>query len=341
MNRTFWQALLAALERGEQVQLLTALSGRAGGRELTAQKLLRTPREELPSDPAFADFWAGVPAMEGPFPSLWEREGVRLFCEQLAAPPQLVICGGGHISLPLAQIAALLEFSVTVLDDRPEFANSRRFPQARVVCAPFAQALEQVPHTPSSYFVVVTRGHQYDRACLEQILQRPFAYLGMIGSRRKVGAVLEELARQGYPQALLQRIYAPIGLPIGGQTPAEIAVSIAAQLVQVRQGACQGALDLEGLRRLAAGDPLVLATVLEKQGSAPRGPGAKMLISPEGRLYGTIGGGSCEAAAAAAAPQVLASRQAQVHTFRMDGSDPKDAGMICGGALTVLLDPLA
>ncbi len=341
MNRIFWGRLLQELECGNSVQLLTVLAGQQGSRDITSQKLLRTTEGDFPSDPSLAEFWGRIPFGEMDFPTLWKWGGVEFFCEKLSAHPQLILCGGGHISLPLAQIASLLDFEVTVLDDRPEFANSQRFPQAyRTICAPFDQALEQVPHTDSSYFVVVTRGHQYDRTCLERILQRPFAYLGMIGSRKKVQMVMEELRQLGFPEDQLGRVHAPIGLPIGGQTPGEIAVSIAAQLVQIRHGASQGSLDLEGLRHLIQGEPMVLATILEKQGSAPRGPGAKMLISPSGELYGTIGGGSCEAATVALAPEVLSTGHAQVRTFRMDGSSPQDAGMICGGTVRVLLDPL-
>ena len=148
---------------------------------------------------------------------------------------RLILCGGGHVSLELAWMAARLEFEVIVLDDRTEFANETRFPMAaQVLCMPFEEALDQLGSRESDFYAILTRGHAFDKDCLAHVLRGKYAYAGMIGSRTKVAAVTKALLEEGFSQEMLDGVYAPIGLSIGGQTPAEIAVSIAAQLVQVR-----------------------------------------------------------------------------------------------------------
>lgn len=160
----------------------------------------------------------------------------RVFFLPLPAPDALVIAGAGHISVPLADMAAQAGFRVTVIDDREEYAVAENFPRAREVkTAPFAEALGALPGGPSTYVVIITRGHLHDRESLEAILDKPLAYTGMIGSRRRVKAVLDLLGGQGVPREKLRSIHSPIGLDIGALTPAEIAVSIVAELVAVRR----------------------------------------------------------------------------------------------------------
>ena len=127
------------------------------------------------------------------------------------------------------------DFELIVIDDRPEFANESRFPMARrVICAPFLEALAELGSREDDYYCLLTRGHVHDRDCLEHVLRGRYAYIGMIGSRAKVAAVKDSLAAAGFAREALDGVCAPIGLPIGGQTPAEIAVSVAAQLVAWR-----------------------------------------------------------------------------------------------------------
>ncbi len=150
---------------------------------------------------------------------------------------RLILCGGGHVSLEVAHIAQRLEFELAVIDDRPEFASPERFPMAaRVVCAPFLKALDALGSRESDYYVILTRGHAHDRDCLEHVLRGKYAYAGMIGSRTKVAAVKAALEAAGIAREILDGVHSPIGLSIGAQTPAEIAVSIAAELVQERAG---------------------------------------------------------------------------------------------------------
>ena len=152
--------------------------------------------------------------------------------------PQLLIVGAGHIAVPLAQMGALCDFSVTVLDDRPQYANQARFPWAQqVIAAPLRETVRDLPLDHDSYVVLVTRGHAQDVECLLEVLDRPVAYIGMIGSQRRVDAVFELLeTEKGIAPEKFDRVHAPIGIDIGARTPAEIAVCILAEMVNVFRG---------------------------------------------------------------------------------------------------------
>ena len=173
-------------------------------------------------------------------------ESVRVFLEAHLPPDELLVVGAGHIAVPLARLGAMLGFRVTVLDDREEFATDARFPDAaRVLRADFADPFRDVRVGRRSYVVLVTRAHMYDFDCLSGLLAGPAAveprYVGMICSRRRVRAAFEALLAAGVPRARLERVHAPIGLEIGAETPEEIAVSIAAEIVRVRRrqtGSC-------------------------------------------------------------------------------------------------------
>src|SRR3712207_3958227 len=157
--------------------------------------------------------------------------------EVVEAPARLVIVGGGHIGRSLCRMGAECGFSVTVIDDRPDYANRERFPEAdRVICADFEAALGELPVDHNSYIVLVTRGHKQDELSLRSLVVRPAAYLGMIGSKRRTGAVLQHLADDGFDAEALTRVRTPIGLDIGAETPEEIAVSILAEMIMVRRG---------------------------------------------------------------------------------------------------------
>jgi xanthine dehydrogenase accessory factor len=149
----------------------------------------------------------------------------------------LAIFGGGHISKHLSQIASIAGFSVTVIDDREEFANAERFPGAsRVLTSEYDKAFSKIEVKPSTFIVIVTRGHQFDELVLEMAVHTPARYIGMIGSKRKVISCFEDLVKRGVPLEKLGRVHAPIGLDIGATTAEEIAVSIVAELINVRRG---------------------------------------------------------------------------------------------------------
>ena len=157
------------------------------------------------------------------------------------AGPTVYIFGGGHISAHLAPLVSLVDFKVTVVDDREEFASPERFPQAdQVLCRSFEGAVQSLNINESGYAVIVTRGHAWDGVILGDVLRTPAAYIGMIGSRHKRDAIYEKLLSDGYTASDLDRVHSPIGLPIGGETPEEIAVAITAELIQARSLAVHG-----------------------------------------------------------------------------------------------------
>ncbi len=173
----------------------------------------------------------------GPERTRLDHGEIDIFFEVLARPPRLIIVGCGHIAVPLARVAGLLEFEIVVIDDRPEFANRERFPNAREIhVGPYQSTLTGVPVDGDTYIVLVTRGHVHDQACLEVVLDAGVAYIGMIGSRRRVRTVLEHAEARGHDVDLLRRVHAPIGLDISAQTPAEIAVAVMAEIIKVRRG---------------------------------------------------------------------------------------------------------
>ena len=157
-----------------------------------------------------------------------------LYQERLAADSRVWLMGGGHVAQATAQVAEVAGFQVVVVDDRAEFANPQRFPGARcIVC----QAYDELPVeeiTSDDYIVVVTRGHKADRVALDWALRTSACYVGMIGSRSKCALICDALAAQGVSRTRLEQVHAPIGIPIGGQTPGEIGVSIVAQLISER-----------------------------------------------------------------------------------------------------------
>lgn len=234
------RALLAAFDGNRRAALLTAwgaegrpagvglLDGErwvgsgaigAGGHEAAAEALA----EEKP-------LLRGAPEGPGLLAEPIDRE---------KAP--LVVMGAGHVGRALAEVAAIAGFSVTVVDDRPEFADPALLPRAeRVLCRPFEGAIGELAPDDATAVVVCTRGHLGDTACTLDALRSPACYVGMIGSRRKRGMVVKGLQEQGISEERLAALHSPVGLPIGAETPEEIAVSIVAELIAVRRGAAGG-----------------------------------------------------------------------------------------------------
>ncbi len=163
------------------------------------------------------------------------KAGLIVFFDFISTRAKLIICGAGHIAIPLARFAQEVGFAVTVIDDRPDFASQARFPECEVVADDFITALRSISLNSSSFVVIITRGHEHDAECLEEVVLQPTAYIGLIGSRRRVSFVLEMLARNGIPKGRLADICTPIGIPIGAESPEEIALSITAELVCVRR----------------------------------------------------------------------------------------------------------
>ncbi|HEY2485873.1 MAG TPA: XdhC family protein [Candidatus Binataceae bacterium] len=175
-----------------------------------------------------------------------DGERPRLFLDPISGAQRLVIAGAGHIAQPLAALGSTLGFHVTVIDDRASFANRERFPNAdQIVVRTFAAAIEALTLDRHCYLVSVTRGHSFDEEVLRTALQHSRgAFIGMIGSRRRVKATLERIAESGVSRELLDQVHAPLGMDIAAETPEEIAVSIIAEIVRERRS---GARDIGNL----------------------------------------------------------------------------------------------
>jgi xanthine dehydrogenase accessory factor len=161
----------------------------------------------------------------------------RCYIEPIISQPVVYLFGGGHISLVLARLVTMVGFRLVVADDRTDFANALRFPEADDLWVKdFNDITNAVDLGPDAYVVIVPRGHLFDKEVLAQVLRKETAYVGMIGSRRKRDMIYGALAAEGIDQAKLSTVHSPIGLDIGAQTPEEIAVSIVAELIAVKAG---------------------------------------------------------------------------------------------------------
>ena len=369
-DRQLYQQLRQAMTERGRIALATVVAPAQGQPGLLGRKLLIT------GSGIFGDLGDATLAsrMRQQAPEfLLQREAQLLeitgaggtagvFVEPLHPVARLLVMGGGHIAQPLVAIASLLEYEITVVDDRLSFADPRRFPGARsVVCEDFGRALSQQSIDTGTSVVIVTRGHQHDLECLKQVLSREPGYVGMIGSRRRTSLVREHLIAAGFPAEQVNRVLMPIGLGIGAETPAEIAVSIAAQLTEARSGrgrsplpptskSDQWQLLADLLDHVERRQPVVAATVVRTRGSTPRQPGAKMLLSPDGCVRGTIGGGCGEAAVRSGAMMLFDAGAApggagvlpaaRLFSVAMDADVDADEGMACGGTMDVFLERL-
>jgi xanthine dehydrogenase accessory factor len=168
--------------------------------------------------------------------SILPLSNTRVMVDRIRKLKTLYCFGAGHVAVPTAHLAALVGFQVVIIDDRQEFANAARFPEAAKVCIveDFNNAFEGLEIDEDSFIVIVTRGHAYDRAVLGRSLKTRAGYIGMIGSRGKKEAIYEALMDEGVSKEQLAQVHSPIGIDIGGETPEEIAVSIVAELIKVR-----------------------------------------------------------------------------------------------------------
>ena len=265
-----------------------------------------------------------------------------LFQQWLWPRPGLVIFGGGHVAVPVAKIGAMLGFEVTVCDDRQEFANSQRFPQAKVLAMPYDQAFDTLALNSRHYVVIVTRGHYHDRTCLVRALDTDAAYIGVIGSPKKARETTAWLLEQGYPQSQVQRVFSPIGLDINARTPEEIAVSIMAEIIREKSSRPAPANIEEIAATLGnkAENESCLITVVFAQGSTPQGAGARMVLQADGQTVGTIGGGLVEKVALDEAREALRTKSPRLLEYNLDNTIAAREGMICGGRMSIFIQPI-
>ena len=337
-----YQDILEKLKSNQAVSLETVIAGTSG--EIAAGLRRRLTKVRPVTDPKGRSF-ARVTA---------EQSDAGLVVQEPVLPQErLIVLGGGHIALPVCQFGAACGFNVCVVDDRPDFANRQRFPEAaQVLCDSFENGIRQLGITPFDYVVVITRGHRHDADCLRVLLpgEEP-AYLGMIGSRRRTKGLLEMLKEEGFDEKRLSRICTPIGLNIGAVTPGEIAVSILSEVIAYKRlpehgdpGRCCNDSDVElsTLQYLAENrDPKAIVTVIETKGSTPRGTGAKMAVSPLGKVTGSIGGGCSEAAVIQDAVRIIGTGRYKIVDIDLTGEVAESDGMVCGGTMKVLVEDAA
>jgi xanthine dehydrogenase accessory factor len=217
------------------------LEGFAGLGATAAQAL-----GERTADAVAALFEVGADGAVRPAARIEPSGAPRIFLDPITGAQRLVIVGAGHIAQPLAQLGTMLGFHVTVIDDRAAFANRERFPNAdQIVVRPFAAAIEALELDRHCYLLSVTRGHAFDEEVLRTALKRRNgAFIGMIGSRRRVRATLERIAESGVPAAEIDQVHAPLGVDLGAETPAEIAVSIIGEIIRERRSGVRDAFNL-------------------------------------------------------------------------------------------------
>lgn len=334
-----YQDILRLIAENKSITLRTELTGTEGP---VRGALSRSLTDVFPVEDAHGNRYARVTVAS---------EGETMTIEEPVFPRErLIVLGGGHISVPTCEIAARCGFSVVVIDDREEFANKERFPDAsETICDSYQDALKRLKLTSYDYVVIVTRGHKCDTESLRTVLLGPRpAYVGMIGSKKRVKDQLELLKSEGISEERLSQVCTPIGLRIGAVTPAEIAVSILSEVISYRRlnpdGEKKGLIndtdeDLATLSFLAEHmGPKAVVTILDTKGSSPRKAGARMVVGPEGLLAGSVGGGVAEGVLIRQAMELIGSGRFQVKDFDLDGTVPQADWMVCGGWMQVLLE---
>ena len=248
--------------------------------------------------------------------------------------PKLVIFGAGHVAIQLLKIAKFLDFYTIMIDDREEFADPDKLIGAdEVYCRDFHDIEDILPKEENAFYVVVTRGHANDRLCTETVLRRPYLYLGMIGSRGKVAKTFETMKEEGYTQEQIDTIHAPIGLKIGARTPEEIAISIASEMIQIKNQETESTMSKELLETKKSG---VLCIITKKSGSSPRGVGSMMLVTKDG-IVGSIGGGNLEKTVM---EEALSMKEITKKEYDLSNAQSATLGMICGGKNEILYVPV-
>lgn len=360
LNTNDYESLLQLLNHGKKAVIVTKWIYDNKGSDYKRQQILLTEedldintRGELSFSEELLERVNNV-ILTGELQFIDEEEGVTLI-EPYFPEPKLIILGGGHISKPLVDFASKVGFSVTVVDDRPFFANNSRFPEAdKVICEGFDRCFNALNLNSSSFVVIVTRGHRHDMECLKKALNYDTAYLGMIGSKRRIKIVREELLSEGYSKDRLDKLNAPIGLDIDAVTPEEIAISILAQLISYRRRSkavsgfsktnkpniveFNGDIIEELIKNYS--EPRALVTIIGTKGSVPRKAGAKMIVYSDGRTTGSIGGGCAEGEVINTARYIIRNGGYEIQRVDMTGAVAEEEGMVCGGIMEVLIEKL-
>lgn len=353
MFEVLYETLLNKVKSGTKCVVLTYLDFIDNKSGTIGEKLLLTEDEIEKKIYPFRDFIyddakSSISTGKIKITNIDEKKCVLI--EPFIPKPRLIVFGGGHISKPVTEFSSKVGFSVTVIDDRPSFANKARFPEAdRVICESFEKSIELLDLKDSDYVVIVTRGHKQDGIVLRQVLKYELNYVGMIGSKRRVKAMMDELLHEGYSKEKLDSVNSPIGIDIKAITPEEIAISIVGQLIEYKNKIAINAsgekfilpsFDENLIKKISeiSSIPRAIMTILSTKGSVPRKAGAKMLYYSDGTAYGTIGGGCSEAGVKMKAREIMGESSFVVEHVDLTGDIVQSEGMACGGTMEVLIE---
>jgi xanthine dehydrogenase accessory factor len=251
-NQEFNSEVIAAYEGGAPVAVASLMKAPEGSELTVGSKLLI--RENGSTAGSLGDERLDSGAMNearrlmamGKNDYITAESDAEYYIEAYTTPPTLVLAGGGHVSKAISNIAASLGFRIFVIDDREEFSNPERFPEAeQTIVSDYGSAFEKLPIGTNSFIVIATRGHRYDASATAAAMRTPASYVGLLGSKRKTILIFEELFSEGFTMEEVQSVRSPIGLNISARTPEEIALSIMAEIVGFRLGGDGGTLKLD------------------------------------------------------------------------------------------------
>lgn len=263
-----------------------------------------------------------------------------VFVERPGRSERIIVCGAGTVGQEVIKLGKMLGLTVVVLEDRAEYADkAKELGADDVYCMGFEQVFDCLTQSTSDYYIVVTREHKYDKVCIQNILRRQNSYVGMMASRNRARMLKETLKCEGADEAALEKLHSPIGVSIKAETPAEIAVSIFAEIIEHKNSSKNAVGFEKELLEILSGDlsegRLIIATIVKRTGSAPREVGTKMLIYENGDIAGSVGGGFIEAGVLA-----LAREMFENDTERAVYETDKEAAeaVLCGGYETIYLE---
>lgn len=353
MFENLYKDLLDKINDGNQCVMLTSFDLHNNVYGSIENKILLTKdaidQRSIPlDDPIYIK--ANSVLSTGKIDTLNIEENKLMLIEPFFPKPRLIVFGGGHVAKPLVEFASRSGFSITVIDDRPSFANSSRFPEAEnVICESFENSFKLIQFRQSDFVVIVTRGHRHDGLVLRKVLNYDLSYIGMIGSKRRVKGMMDELALEGFSTEVLNKVNSPIGIDIGAVTPDEIAISIVAELILFKNKDPRNInskkfsypefdrdVTLEICKESST--PRAIITILSSKGSVPRKSGAKMIAYLDGRTLGSIGGGCSEGGVLLKARSLMMDKGFWIEHVDMTGDVAESMGMVCGGVMDVLIE---
>jgi len=353
MLEDLYKTLLEKINGGNQCVMMTCLNLHSNRNGSISEKILLTSEDiENKSFPLNDDIYRELQLSisTGKIRIIKIQENKSFLIEPFIPRPRLIVFGGGHIAKPLTEFASRVGFSAIVIDDRPFFASVGLFPEAdKVICEDFLKSFNLLNIRESDYVVVITRGHRHDGVVLREVLKYNVSYLGMIGSKRRVKGMMEELLSEGYSKDKLNLVNAPIGLDIGAITPDEIAISIVSQLISYKnkhtinksgENFIIPEFDRKVVEKIFEKSeiPKAIITIISSKGSVPRKAGAKMVAYLDGRTVGSIGGGCSEAEVISKAREIMLGKGFLIEHVDMTGDVAESEGMVCGGVMEVLVE---